>query len=246
MGMMAALFLCGCNESFDTAAETPGVSGAEKPAQPSDNTPESAETPKPLMPATRWRTLYRDKKKDDIREKFEHAKALVEQKTGIRGELDVWSSYFGSWVVVIIKPEASNPKDVALDAPSSAASAWLVDMAHEIVMEQGNWEAARPFFEAQMAIFDKGFGSSDDKEAFICQFAASVSVIAFGHTQCLEKPSDGVRYPKPVASPVLKHRKEQAELVYFMRYDGMMQTYTRCIFTMTKSEISFNSNPVEV
>ncbi len=244
MGMMAAMVSCGCNESSRAAAQTPDNLGAKKSAQPSE-TSESAETSQSLPPASGWRTLYRDEKKDNIRKLFERAKELVEQKTGIRGELDIWSSYFGSWIVVLIKPEACNP-DMILDAPSSVARAYLVDMAHEIVIEDGDWERSRPFFEAQMALFEKGFGSSNDKEDFIYQFARSVSVIAFGHTLCLEKPLDGVRYPKPVAGPVLKCRKDKTELVYYIRHDGMTLSYTRCTFTMDQSEISFKSSPVAV
>ena len=245
MGMMAAMVSCGCNDSSSTAAQTPDNLGAKKPAQRSE-TSESAETSQSLPPATGWRTLYRDEKKDKIRKLFERAKELVEQKTGLHGELDIWSSYFGSWVVVIIKPQACDPEDIILDAPSSVARAYLVDMTHEIVIEKGDWEAARPFFESQMALFDKGFGRSDDKENFIYQFATSVSVIAFGHNLCLEKPLNGVRYPKTVAGPVLKRRKDKTELVYYICHDGMTLSYTRCTFTMAQSELSFQSDPVEV
>ena len=243
MSMIAAMMLCGCDVSSETAAQTPVVPITD-PSQPSE-IPGSSEPTQSLPPATGWRTLYRDEKKDAIRQLFERAKELTE-KQGSHGELDVWSSYFGPWVIVEIKPEPQDAQNQPLDATSRAKTACLVDMAHETIIERGNWQQAKPFFDAQIAVFNTGFRNSEDKAAFIGSFAASVSAVGFGHTQYLEKPRDGVRYPRPVTGPSLKIKKDHVELIYYIRHDGMIQSYTRCIFTMNKATISFQSDPIEV
>ena len=242
-----AALLCGCNVSTETAAtQTPGTQASEKPAQPQENAPTAPENAKQLPPAPAWRTLYRDKKKDDIRGLFDRARELVEQQKGVKGEIDVWSAYFGPWFVIKIKPEPQNPDTAALDAPSPKMRAYLVDMNHEEVIETGDWRSAKPFFDALIDVFEKGFDNSDDKVSFIDRFASAASVVGLGHAEYVENPQDGVKYPSPVTGPKLASRMGKYELVYYVQEGGMTLSYTRCTLTVTHTNIIFNAEIAEL
>lgn len=245
VGILACMgLLSGCHTSPEVASEVNTQVPTEPVAPPSEQ-PSESELVKSLPPATEWRTLYRDKKKEKIQAYFERAMALLEQQKGVKGELDTWSKYFGPWVVLEIKPEPVSNDLIAMDTPTPKKRAYLVDMASSKVVEMGDWRAAKPFFDAQMEVIQKGFSSSDDEKTFWANLASSASVVGFGHTNYVDYAGDGVQYPKPVSGPKWKRGMGKTELTYYVNESAMAMAYTRCVLTITDTSIVFNSEMVQ-
>lgn len=232
--------LSGCNASPDLAPEA----NAQQPAPSAPNN-QPSELEKSLPPATEWRTLYRDNKKEKIQAYFARARELVKQQKGIDGELDTWSKYFGPWVIVELKPAPATDDLIVMDGPAPSKRAYLLDMARETVLETGDWKAAKPFFDAQLAVIKKGFSSRDDERNFWANLASSASVVGFGHTNYVDYEGQGVHYPKPVTGPKWKQSKAKTELTYFVNESAMAMSFKRCRLTITEADIVFVSESAQ-
>lgn len=215
------------------------------PSVPQPAEPQQIVQPKVVLPSDlKWQRLYVNRKNPDVMNMYERARKLVEEQRGATGELNLWANYFGPWVIVVLEPPKADPELMALDAPPPVKPAFLVDMTTGKVVESGDWKTARPFIEAQIAAYRRGFDDAEDRQEFLNFFASSLSVIAFGDTDYLEDPGENSSYPNSITGPQLKYSPDKSEFTYFLMSHGMTLSFTECKLTITSSSIVFNSSLV--
>ncbi len=243
--LLSALSLTGCHSTSGTTTAQPAQTPVEQPSQPEQKPANNADNAA-LLADDAWHSYYRDRKKEDVKALFEKAQKLVKEQKNVSGEINVWSKYFGQWVIIEIEEDKNDdiPDVIALDAPLRSNPVFLVDMAAEKVIEMGDWRTAKPFFDAQVDAIKKGFSDDDERRIFIAEMASAASVLGLGHTRYLDYPSEGVKYPSPVSGPTYKHSMKQFELIYYVASTGMMMSYTRCTLTITDTSIIYNSEIV--
>ena len=238
------IFACA---TFAGCSSTPETTTTPVPSVPQPTEPQQAPQPQPqaVLPADlQWKSYYLDRKKDDIKDLYDRAKKLVEEQRNVTGELNPWGFYFGSWVVIIFNAKKSELDEIVLDAPPPVNPAFLVDMNAGQVIAPGDWKSARPFIEALIAAYRRGFDKDKDRQKFLNYFASSASVIAFGDTDYLEEPDNYSNYPKSVTGPRFKYAPEKSELTYFLMSHGMVRAFTKCTLTITPAAIIYNSEQV--
>ncbi|MBQ9395055.1 MAG: hypothetical protein IJU23_06000 [Proteobacteria bacterium] len=239
--ILSSVMFMGCSSAPEKAPENAPV---EQPQPEPEPAPQPDPEPAVALPTEmQWRMQYSAQDNPDVMALYERARKLVEEQRGEHGKLNLWGSYFGPWFVVVFEPEPIDPEFVALDAPPPVPAAYLVDMAAGKVIDRGDWKTARPFIEAQIAAYRRGFKDDKARQEFLNFFAASVSVIAFGNTDYLE--DNGSSYPDPISAPRLKTNPETSELTYYQSSHGMTLFYTECKLTVTHAAIVFNSEIVQ-
>ena len=239
--ILSSLIYTGC---FGTQEKTPeNVPSAQpQPSEPEPTTPQT-ETEVVLPTDLEWRILYSDKDDANVMAMYELARKIIEKQRGITGELSLWGSYFGPWAIVILEPKPIDPEFVALDAPTPPKPTFLVDLAAKKLIDLGDWKSARPFIEAQLATYQRGFKDDNARQEFLNHFASSISVIAFGNTDYVEDNGHS-NYPPPVSGPRLKTNPDVSELTYYLSSRGMTLFFTECKLTVSHASIIFNSEIV--
>lgn len=245
--LLSALSLTGCHSTSGTTTPQPAQTPVEQPSQPEQKPANNADNTG-LPAADTWHSYYRDRKKDDIKALFEKAQKLVKEQKNVSGEINVWSKYFGQWIIIEIEEDKNNdiPEVFVTDEPPRSNPVFLVDMAAEKVIDMGDWRTAKPFFDAQVDAIKKGFSDDGERRTFIAEMASAASVLGLGHTRYLDYPSEDVKYPSPVSGPVYKHSMKQFELIYYVASNGMAMFYTKCTLTITDTSIVYNSEIVNL
>ena len=194
-----------------------------------------------------FKFFYREKRNQEIVDKYKHALQLIKAHDGLSGTMDNTSRRIGDWYVVGVDDNIrEDPSQMPTDAPAvDHIHAYVIDMANDKVIAQNDFMALRPLFDALNLAQRKPFDDVDDENKFLGSLAALVASVATGKWRYIE-PISGQRFPEGVGAPRMKVEGDVVTFTYFVSGSGMMMHFTRNTLTISPKEIVFNSELVKL
>jgi len=232
------------SDSIDNKDTSEAVDNTNAPSQDIQKKGDSMNTP---AVDDNFKFFYREKRNQEVVDKYKHALQLIKAHDGLSGTLDNTSRRIGDWYVVGVDDNIrEDPAMMPMDAPAvEHVHAYVIDMANDKVIAQNDFMALRPLFDALNLADRKPFDDIDDENKFLGSLAALVASVATGNWRYIE-PISGQRFPDGVGAPRMKVEGDVVTFTYFVSGTGMMRSFTENTLTISPKEIVFNSQLVRM